>query len=220
MRYNVQMISDYKRVHMARDPWWHIIGLILGLLFSGMLALARFYPDYFDRIDDVAEKLVTPLQITPYYEPFLAVTVLGSVLGITLAALGAAYLLRRNRFIVLQLFLVLILSSASMGIAKSFVERARPDVLAWLSPLSSYSFPSGHATLSAAFYGFLAVSFYRRIQNPTKRLVSVATCVLIITLVCISRLVLNYHYLSDVIGGVLLGLFWLSVVFMLPRHKL
>jgi undecaprenyl-diphosphatase len=208
------------RRNLPKDPWWHLVGLLFGLLFVLMLMLARLAPEYLDRTDDVVEKFILPLQVAPYYVPFLVVTVLGSTLGIILTTVGAGYLLRRNRFTVLQLFLVLFFSSISMGIAKAFVERARPDVLQWLSPLSSYSFPSGHATLSTAFYGFLAVCLYRRVRTPLWRFLSVATCILIIFFVCLSRLVLNYHYMTDVTAGVFLGIFWLAVIFMLPKRRL
>jgi membrane-associated phospholipid phosphatase len=212
------MTSRYIRNHLRHDPWWHVLGLTAGLLFVLTLMFARFYPDYLDRIDDVVEKFVLPLQT--YYQPFLAFTVLGSVTGIIVTVLGAAYFLRRNRYVVLQLFLVLLFSSVSMALAKAFVERTRPDVLSWLTPLSSYSFPSGHATLSTAFYGFLAVCLYRRVQNPILRFLSISACCLIVFLVCLSRLVLSYHYMTDVTAGVLLGLFWLAIVFMLPKYRL
>ncbi len=220
MRYNIPMTSAYTRSRMARDPWWHIFGLSFGLLFVSMLMLARQYPLLLDTVDDAAEHIIAPLQTLQYYQPFLIITVLGSTFGITSIALGAMYLLRRNRFTILQLFLVLFFASLSMGIAKAFVERARPDVLQWLTPSSSFSFPSGHATLTTALYGFLAVCLFRRVENPFWRFLSILGCALIIFLVCMSRLVLNYHYLTDVIAGLFLGLFWLAVVFMIPKHRL
>ncbi|MDB4991763.1 MAG: phosphoesterase PA-phosphatase related protein [Parcubacteria group bacterium] len=214
------MVSSYKAKLNSRDPWWHVVGLIFGLLFVLMLMLARLYPPYLDRIDDVVEHLLTPLQTLTLIEPFLVITVLGSVTGVIVTALGAVYLLRRNRFTVLQLVLALGLAGVSMGIAKNFVERVRPNVLEWVNPLSSYSFPSGHATLSTVLYGFFAVCLYRRVRNPALRFISVAACILIIFLVCLSRLVLNYHYATDVTAGVFLGIFWLAVVFMLPKRRL
>jgi undecaprenyl-diphosphatase len=204
------------RARVAEDPWWHVWGLTTGLLFAILLMFGRLYPHTLDRIDSYVEAKVVAKTITSL-EPYLVITVLGGAIGITLGALLLAYLFRRNRFNVLQLALLMLFTGVSMGIAKAFVERARPDTLLWLDPLNTYSFPSGHAALSTALYGYLAVNLYRRIHTKSRKQLAVAACILVIVLVCLSRLVLSYHYLTDVIGGVLLGLFWLSVIYMLPR---
>ncbi|HWU24672.1 MAG TPA: phosphatase PAP2 family protein, partial [Candidatus Paceibacterota bacterium] len=107
----------------------------------------------------------------------------------------------------------------SMGIAKMFVERARPSVLTWLDPSNTYSFPSGHATLSAAFYGFVSVQLYRRSHTRLTRILSLLIPMLLIALISVSRIILNYHYFTDVLAGILLGLFWLAVIFMLPKPR-
>jgi undecaprenyl-diphosphatase len=145
--------------------------------------------------------------------------VLGSGTGATLVALGAAYFLRNNRFAVLQLGFLLLCATVSMDIAKTFVERLRPESLLWVDPLNTYSFPSGHATLATALYAFIGVCLYRRLRSPLPRFLATAACALLVLLVCASRLVLSAHYFTDVLAGMLLGLFWLAVVFMLPRPR-
>jgi undecaprenyl-diphosphatase len=217
MPYNTHM-SHYIPARIRHDPLWHVWGLATGLVFAVLLMLARLYPASLDAVDAYVEGRVVPLQSFSFIEPFLVVTVLGSVVGIGLVALLAAYLLQANRFAVLQLILLMLFTSVSMGIAKTFVERARPETLMWLDPMNSYSFPSGHATLATALYGFIAVCLYRRIRSRIARWLSVGLCILTVLLVCLSRLVLNYHYLTDVAAGTLLGLFWLSVVLMLPKR--
>lgn len=212
------MIRRLKR-HIARDPWWHAVGLTFGLLFSIMLMVARLYPQYFDHIDQAVEIALVPYQTFGHVELFLAVTVLGSATGVTLIAACAAVLLRKNPFAILQLFLLLLFSSVSMGIAKMFVERTRPDALLWLDPLNTYSFPSGHATLATACFGFIAVYLYRYLRSEFARGLALASCTVVVAFVCASRLVLNFHYFTDVLGGVLLGLFWLAVVFMMPKPR-
>jgi len=207
------------RKQLPKDPWWHIFGLSSGLLFAVMLMFARLDPDDFERLDRWFENAVQPLQTFGHIELFLAITVLGGTVGITAVALGAAYFLRHNRFAQVQLFLILLFSSLSMGIAKAFVERARPDVLLWLDPMNSYSFPSGHATLSTALYGFIAVQLYRRSMSTLTRYLSILVPACVILLVSWSRIILNYHYFTDVTAGILLGLFWLAVIFMLPKPR-
>lgn len=202
-----------------KDPWWHIFGLCSGLAFACMLVVARFYPARFSPIDTTFQTLVKPLQTFGHAEPFLFISVLGSGIGVTTLAFGAAYFLRRKLHTVLQLVLLLVFAALSMGIAKAFVERARPHALDWLVTLQSYSFPSGHATLGSAFFGFIAVMLYRRSRTALARFLSVLLPMLIVFLICMSRIVLGYHYFTDVAAGVLLGLFWLSVIFMLPKPR-
>lgn len=205
--------------HLPRDPWWHIFGLCSGLAFAVMLLVARLHPHCFDPADRIFEGLAKPLQTLAHTEPFLVMSVLGSGIGVTAIACGVAYYLRRKPYSVVQLVLVLVFASLSMGIAKAFVERARPTTLDWLVSLRSYSFPSGHATMSSALYGFIAVMLYRRSTTRLTRFLAVFLPACIVFLVCTSRVVLAYHYFTDVTAGVLLGLFWLSVVFMLPKPR-
>ncbi len=203
---------------LPKDPWWHIVGLSFGLVFVLMLTVARLAPTQLDLLDFHIEKLVAPLQTQPYIELFLAITILGSALGVTLVATGSAYILRAKRRSVLELFLALILAGSTMRIAKAFVERARPETITWVDSLTSFSFPSGHATLATTVYGFLSLMLYRRAKTNLGRVLSIGFGALIIGLICLSRLVLSYHYFTDVVAGVLLGLFWLSVVHMFPQR--
>ncbi|HWU24359.1 MAG TPA: phosphatase PAP2 family protein, partial [Candidatus Paceibacterota bacterium] len=153
----MSFIPHHVRRRMPKDPWWHVFGLSFGLAFALMLMAARLHPHWLDGVDGWIESAIQPLQTFAHVETFLVITVLGSAIGIPTIALGALYFLRHNRLAQLQLVLLLVFSSVSMGIAKMFVERARPSVLTWLDPSNTYSFPSGHATLSAAFYGFVSV---------------------------------------------------------------
>lgn len=67
---------------------------------------------------------------------------------------------------------------------------------------TTYSFPSGHASGSVAFYGLMAYLFYRRGQS----FVWVALLAIVAFFVSMSRVILNVHYFSDVLGGWLVAL--------------
>jgi undecaprenyl-diphosphatase len=70
---------------------------------------------------------------------------------------------------------------------------------------SSWSYASGHAALSLAFYGFVAyVVWYGRYPLAVKRIVAVA-CGAWTLAVAWSRLALGAHFPTDLIGGWLLG---------------
>lgn len=108
------------------------------------------------------------------------------------------------------------LAVASLGGAfiewsmKLFFARPRPQ-LAWAHVQPDYSFPSGHTMNSTIFYVAAALIlwsiFGRRIG-----LVSIALASILVLGVGISRVYLGYHYLTDVLGGMLAGVAWLMIV--------
>ncbi|MCL1905956.1 MAG: phosphatase PAP2 family protein [Clostridiales bacterium] len=87
---------------------------------------------------------------------------------------------------------------------KNLVARPRPyEMLAWLqpmvSPLPDYSFPSGHAASSFAAATAVALAC----RSGKWPVAAFATAILI----SFSRLYVGVHYPSDVLGGIVLGLF-------------
>ncbi|MEO6536584.1 MAG: phosphatase PAP2 family protein [Candidatus Paceibacterota bacterium] len=204
------------KVLHSKSPWL-AVSILSGFVFAKMLIFARYSPDILEDVDSIVSPHIIWLQSFGTTEIFLAITTLGSVLGVAILALGAAFFLRTSRASIVRLVVLLAGAGLSVDAAKLFVARARPEVLTWLTPESSFSFPSGHSTLSMAFYGFIAVSLYRRANSTLAKTLSVLIPGLLIFMIGFSRMVLNYHYFTDVIAGFLLGLFWLSVVFMLPR---
>ena len=73
----------------------------------------------------------------------------------------------------------------------------------------SFSFPSGHATLAAAFYGFLAYAIVRDAPARGQRAGVAGALLMLVVAIGLSRMYLGVHFLSDVLGGYLLGLTWL-----------
>lgn len=74
---------------------------------------------------------------------------------------------------------------------------------------SGYSFPSGHAMISTAFYGFFVYLIWKNnIFKKTKWLYSILLSILII-FICITRVYLGVHYASDVFAGALLSISYL-----------
>jgi len=89
---------------------------------------------------------------------------------------------------------------------KLLVARARPPV-EHLQAVNGYSFPSGHATQSSAFW-FSLVLALRASAKPRMVRLAGAAAALIVAAVALSRIYLGVHYPSDVIAGVVLGTGW------------
>ena len=89
------------------------------------------------------------------------------------------------------------------------VDRERPPVRHLDEAPPTSSFPSGHTAAAIALYGTVAVLASERARSALVRGLFVAAAVVIPLLVAASRMYRGMHFLSDVLGGVLLGTVWL-----------
>lgn len=93
-------------------------------------------------------------------------------------------------------------------ILKNFFVRPRPNELRLIEE-TGYSFPSGHAMASTAFYGLLIYIVYKKIENKKVRNTICIALALLIVLIDVSRIYVGVHYASDVIGGTCLSIAYL-----------
>ena len=93
---------------------------------------------------------------------------------------------------------------------KAWFQRPRPLHGQGFMTESGWSFPSGHAFGAIVFYGMLAYVLLRLLPLRWHRPV-VAGAIAMVTVIGISRVLLQVHYLSDVLGGYASGLAWLVV---------
>jgi membrane-associated phospholipid phosphatase len=93
---------------------------------------------------------------------------------------------------------------------KALIGRLRPVVEVPVASAPGNSFPSGHALGAMVVYGMIVLVFLpamRRRWRPW----FIGLAAVIVTAVGFTRVALGVHFLSDVIGGFLLGLAWISV---------
>lgn len=140
-----------------------------------------------------------------------AVTFLGSSRFLIIAVTAAVVWLLRSGQRRLALFLAVVSVGGSVisSTVKVVVGRPRPE---WDEPLATAfgkSFPSGHAMGSLVCFGALLVVFLPVVPRPWRRAAVAATAVLVVA-IGLSRMVLGVHFLSDVLGGYVLGTAWLA----------
>ena len=91
---------------------------------------------------------------------------------------------------------------------KLIFKRPRPSGYRLLE-IGGYSFPSGHAMVSMAFYGFLAYLSYCYIENKYLKYLFMILNIFIIISIGISRIYLGVHYCSDIVVGYSVSLIYL-----------
>lgn len=115
-----------------------------------------------------------------------------------------------GRNYILQVTLVLILSSLTNVLLKDIINRPRP-ISEHLVQVSSSSYPSGHSMSAMAFYGFIFYLIMRFKKKDLLKVIFSFLCILMIALIGFSRIYLGVHYPSDVLGGWVAGFFWITL---------
>lgn len=96
-------------------------------------------------------------------------------------------------------------------ILKNIFARPRPEMLRLIDEVG-FSFPSGHAMVTMVAYGYLIYVVHHYIQQKWLRYSLIAFLIFIIVSVGLSRIYLGVHYLTDVLAGYSISLFYLLVV--------
>ena len=140
-----------------------------------------------------------------------AVTTLATTQGVAVIAVvvGALELIRlRSWAIPAFLAIVTLGDSLVTNVIKQAVARARPAVEPAAATLGP-SFPSGHSSTAAAFFAALALLAGRR-RSARVRAALAGVAVAVAVAVACSRVMLDLHWVSDVVAGLALGWGWFA----------
>ena len=78
-------------------------------------------------------------------------------------------------------------------------------------------YPSGHAMISLIFYVTLAVIISRRQRRQKVRTFVMISALVIVFIVCVSRLLTHAHTVTEVLAGLSAGLIWLCLCWLGER---
>lgn len=162
-------------------------------------------------LDHATAQLVAAFRAPAVIAPFVWMTHLGElpVVGVLLVVACVLVWLANRKYAIAGLLMSSLGASSFSALGKLAFQRPRPVEAILLE--SSYSFPSGHATIAVAFYGFLGYLLIRSTAGWKVRVKLFFTTGGFVLLIGLSRIVLGVHYLSDVWAGYLLGTLWLIV---------
>lgn len=152
-----------------------------------------------------------------------------SVILLLTVLIGLYLLVKRNWNLFFFFFVVSVGGVVTNLAAKQIVQRARPDdevkhieVFNYTFNIESYSFPSGHTMRATIFFLFILYVIIRHMSHLTARSIGTIICFALIGLVALSRVILDAHYVTDVIGAVAMGVAWFllcAFFFHRPRHR-
>lgn len=151
---------------------------------------------------------------------FKIITVLGStkfMISLCIFFLILFCILKR-KYLGINIVIGLITSTIVNNVIKVIICRERPDVVKLVHE-STYSFPSGHTMASTMMYGILIYYVYRSNLNKYLKVLFISLLSLLILLIMISRIYLGAHYVTDVVGGLLLSLFILIALINIKQKN-
>ena len=183
----------------------YVLALFIGLVEDVVRSDSIVAIDYF------VSQQMSLLSETGIVYFFIPITSLASTPITCLVVLLTAILcwFVRQRYIIIGLLIAVIGSTIFTFLTKMIFQRARPIDILLLE--RTYSFPSGHATVTIALYGFIAYVAIRFSQRFAVQVRIMILTLLLTMMIGLSRILLNEHYLSDVLGGYLVGVLWLMV---------
>lgn len=118
-----------------------------------------------------------------------------------------------RRLFRLALFVVIVTAGSSLlnVVVKSAVHRPRGVMTDPVAGATGLSFPSAHAQAAVVGYAVLLLVLLPILQGVWRR-IAATFAVLMVVAIGFSRIALGVHYVSDVVGGLLLGAAWVAAM--------
>jgi len=141
---------------------------------------------------------------------FRDITSLGSTVVLTFITLAVVLYLLIDGKRSAALFVVVAIGGGTLisSLLKNAFARPRPELVAHLVDVRSYSLPSGHAMLSAVTFLTLGALLARVQARKRLKAYILGIALLLTLLVGASRIYLGVHWPSDVLAGWCLGAAW------------
>lgn len=139
--------------------------------------------------------------------------------GAGIMMIGYFLFVKRHKWYSLKVPVIAVGSITLNLLLKYLFNRPRP-LVPHLVESYGLSFPSGHAMISASFYGLLIYLVWKNVEEAHWRFLLVTLLGLLILLIGFSRVYLHVHYATDVVAGLAAGLGWVILaIFLLNRME-
>jgi len=183
-------------------PTRMVVGLAAGfVVLTGLVAIVATRDALVQPIDDWVRTRVVARQTTWLVDVAKVLSIVGAGWWAVAMRVGiAAALASLRRWLALAAFVgAAITTSLTTTVLKHWIDRPRPP--GGLVHTTNAAYPSGHASAAAA----IALGAYLAFAPRSHRRAWIAAALVWIVAMSLSRLILDVHWCSDVIGGSLLG---------------
>jgi undecaprenyl-diphosphatase len=185
---------------------WVFARLASGILAGRSWAFDDWALRSLRRIDDPRIP-IGPEWLAEFARDLSALGSIAVLLLVTLISCG--YLLLAGKVRLMAVLLAAVLTGQVMSsLLKYVVGRERPDVVPHLTTVSTASFPSGHAMLSAVVYLTLGALLARALPRRRERSFILGSAVVLSLTTGVTRVFLGVHHPTDVIAGWAIGTAW------------
>lgn len=169
-------------------------------------------------LDDLASNYILDIRNDKLTDNMIRITNLGGAYALIAISLILLIVIKNKKYpltIIINLISVFTISQ----IMKLLFSRTRPAQIHLVSVVDK-SFPSGHTMVSLAYYSFLAYLIFKHSKKKYNSII-ISLCLLILPLIiAFSRIYLGVHYLTDIIGGILLGTIYIIIYIYLYNKKI
>ncbi|GAB2540487.1 phosphatase PAP2 family protein [Gracilibacillus alcaliphilus] len=156
------------------------------------------------------------------YQVMGTLTHAGSVWFLTTATIvvaAALWFSKYSNWYSLYFCINMIGISILIKVLKTVIGRERPEVIAQYDG-TGFSFPSGHAAGSFAFYGLLSYLLWRHLSRKTVKWFAVVLLLIVTLIIACSRVVLSVHFVTDITAGIALSTVWLFICIFALEYTL
>jgi membrane-associated phospholipid phosphatase len=184
--------------------------LLISLLFLGSFLFLALFRNSFEIVDGNVNFWAASIQTDAFTGVAKGISIAFDTTALLVFSLVVAAVLfmkhyRRDSVLLLG---AMAGDAVIVAVFKTVLMSPRP----WneLIPETGYSFPSGHVTGCVVFFGLLTYFVWTHCASIKVKTATGGLYVAITALVGFDRVYLNVHWFSDVVGGCLIGVFWLA----------
>ena len=200
-------ITKKQIITYIKDNRKNII-IIISLILFTFITYAIFN-NKITQLDQTVHSHILNIRNDTLTNTLIIITNISSAYSLIVISILLLAIIKKKK---IPLLICLNLASAYLinATAKIIFTRPRPIGINLIEE-SGFSYPSGHAMISMSYFGFLAYLIYKNSKNKLSKSILIITLILTILTIGFSRIYLGVHYLSDVIGGFLLSIIYLTI---------
>jgi len=195
------------------------LNILALVLFLGILYNVST-DGYLTQLDTWVNQQVSTLHTPTLTKVIIFITNINGVVGnIVIGIIAIVFLTYKKWYDARRFYLFSLLGSLVLFAGlKQLVARLRPH--SEIIDVINYSFPSGHATLSMTTALLVYFIFTPKSTSTFVQNILLIVCIICPLFIAFTRVYLNVHWLSDVLAGLVLGLFWVTFTKLIFYNKI